>query len=92
MAASVASDQRRLRDYLEHRDRVSAAWREADVYAGYTLRVTPEELQRLGAQLDALIRPLIAALREDAPAGAELVTVGLSAFPRQEPRWSRPAP
>jgi DNA-binding transcriptional ArsR family regulator len=92
MAASVASDQRRLRDYLEHRDQVSAAWREADVYAAYTLRVTPEELRRLGAQLDALIRPLIAGLREDAPAGAELVTVGLSAFPHQEPRWSRPAP
>jgi DNA-binding transcriptional ArsR family regulator len=92
MAASVASDQRRLRDYLEHRDRVSPAWREADVYAGYTLRVTPDELRSLAAQLDALIRPLIAALREDAPTGAELVTVGLSAFPHQEPRWSRPSP
>ncbi len=67
MAASVASDQRHLRDYLEHRDEVSPAWREADVYAGYTLRITPEELQRLTAQLDGLIRPLIAALRETRP-------------------------
>lgn len=92
MAASVASDQRHLRDYLEHRDEVSPAWREADVYAGYTLRITPDELQRLTAQLDGLIRPLIAALREDPPAGAELVTLGLSAFPHQEPRWSRPPP
>lgn len=92
MAASVASDQRHLRDYLEHRDEVSPAWREADVYAGYTLRITPAELQQLTAQLDGLIRPLIAALREDPPAGAELVTLGLSAFPHQEPRWNRPLP
>ncbi len=92
MAASVASDQRRLRDYLEHRDEVSSSWREADVYSGYTLRITPRELERLATQLDALIRPLIAVLREDPPAGAELVTLGLSAFPHQEPRWRRPAP
>ena len=47
MAAAVAGDQRRVRDYLAHRDQVSARWREVDVYAGYRLRVTPDELARL---------------------------------------------
>ena len=91
-AAALASDQRRLRDYLEHRDRVRRAWREADVYAGYTLRLTPAELTRLADALDALIRPLIAGVRDDAPAEAELVTLGLHAYPQTEPPWNQPLP
>ena len=86
MAASLALEQRRLRDYLSHRDRVSGRWREADQYSSYVLRVTPAELSELGDRLDALIRPLIAATREDAPADAELVSMGLYAYPRQAQR------
>ena len=81
MAASLALEQRRLRDYLSHRDQVSGRWREADQYSSYVLRVTPAELSELGDRLDALIRPLIAATREDAPADAELVSMGLYAYP-----------
>lgn len=80
-AAALALDQRQVRDYLTHRDRTSAAWRRADLYSTYVLRVTPEELRALGRQLDALIRPLIAAHRE-APDGTDLVHLGLHAFPR----------
>jgi DNA-binding transcriptional ArsR family regulator len=83
MAASVALEQRGLRDYLSHRDRVSAQWREADQYSTYVLRITPAELSELGDQLDALIRPLIAATREDTPADAELVSVGVYGYPRR---------
>jgi DNA-binding transcriptional ArsR family regulator len=85
-AASLQLDQRLIRDYLTHRDRVSAAWREADVYSSYTLRVTPEELRDLVERLDGLIRPLIAATREHAPRDAELVHLGLQAFPRSWPQ------
>ena len=81
-AASLALDQRRVRDYLTHRDRTTAAWRRADIYSTYTLRVTPDELRALGQKLDALIRPLIAAPRA-ADDGAELVQLGLHAFPRE---------
>jgi DNA-binding transcriptional ArsR family regulator len=80
LAASLALEQRRQREYLSHRDRVAPAWREADQWAAYSLRVTPAELTQLAERLDALIRPLIAATREDAPEGAELVLVGLTAF------------
>jgi DNA-binding transcriptional ArsR family regulator len=84
LAASLALEQRRMRDYLTHRNEVSAAWREADQFAVYTVRVTPAELRRLAAQVDALIRPLIAANREEAPRTAELVDLGFYAFPRAE--------
>jgi DNA-binding transcriptional ArsR family regulator len=90
LSASVALDQRLLRDYLTHRDQTPERWREADQYMSYTVRVTPSELSRLGAQLDALIRPLIAALREAPPDDAQLVHVSLYAFPRTGSPWNRP--
>ena len=89
MAASLALEQRLLRDYLSHRDTVPAAWREVDLASSYTLRISPAELRVLGEQLDALIRPLIAAGRQSAPADAELVEVDLYAFPRTEAPWRR---
>ena len=91
MAASLALQQRLLRDYLSHRDAVPAAWREVDLASNYTLRITPDELRVLGEQLDALIRPLIAAGREATP-GSALVELDLFAFPRTEAPWSRTEP
>jgi DNA-binding transcriptional ArsR family regulator len=90
LAASVALDQRLLREYLTHRDEVAAPWREADLYSSYTLRVAPAELRRLAEGLDALIRPLIAAGRQAPPEDAELVHLGLHAFPRTGAPWSHP--
>lgn len=92
LAASLALEQRLVRDYLTHRDEVPAVWREADLTSSYTLRVSPGELSALGERLDALIRPLIAATRESAPADAELVQVELFAFPRTEAPWRRAEP
>lgn len=83
LAASVQLDQRLAREYLARRDRVAAAWRAADEYATYTLRATPKELSDLVDKLDALIRPLIAATRTDAPKRAALVHLSLQAFPRE---------
>ncbi len=85
LAASLQLDQRLARDYLAGRDSAPPQWRAADAYAKYTLRATPQELSELVDQLDALIRPLIAATRDDAPPAAELVHVGLQAFPRLGP-------
>ncbi len=82
MAASLQLDQPLTREYLTHRDRVSATWRESDAYSTYALRVTPTELHELIERVDGLIRPLIAATREHPPDSAELVHLGLYAFPR----------
>jgi DNA-binding transcriptional ArsR family regulator len=81
-AVSVQRDQRLLLDYVARRDAVDERWRHVDMYNSYTLRATPEELRELGDRLDALIRPYIAATREEAPDGADLVHVNLTAFPR----------
>jgi DNA-binding transcriptional ArsR family regulator len=88
LSASVALEQRLLRDYLSHRDAVSGAWRAADMCSSYMLRLTPDELHALGEQLDALIRPLIAAGRAEPPPDAELVHLDLFAFPRTGAPWS----
>jgi DNA-binding transcriptional ArsR family regulator len=102
MSASLALEQGRLRDYLGHRDRVSPDWRSADLHSAYTLRVTPAQLRRLGEQLDALIRPLIAAGAPAEPGEetvtggcpvdpqSEIVHLGLYAFPRTQAPWSHP--
>jgi DNA-binding transcriptional ArsR family regulator len=88
MAASLALQQRLAREYLSHRDTLPPAWRDADLASQYTLRLSPSELKRLGEQLDALIRPLIAAGRTAAPADAALVNLDLFAFPRLEAPWN----
>jgi DNA-binding transcriptional ArsR family regulator len=80
IAVSVQRDQRIVRGYLARRDDEPGEWRRADFYGGYTLRVAPDELRELTGALDALIRPYIAATREDTAPGSELVHVGLQAF------------
>lgn len=89
LSASVALEQGLLREYLANRDRVSDAWREADNASSYTLRLTPTELSELNAEIDALLRPLIAAQRTQAPPTAELVHVNVFAFPRAGEPWKR---
>lgn len=85
-AATLQRDQRLARDYLANRGRMPKAWQEASTYSNYTLRTTPDELRELVERLDELIRPYIAATRDDASSEAELVHLGLQAFNRS---WSR---
>jgi DNA-binding transcriptional ArsR family regulator len=89
LSASVALEQGLLREYLANRDQTPAAWREADTASSYTLRASVPELQRVMEEIDALLRPLIAARREGAPPDAELVHVNVFAFPRTGEPWQR---
>jgi predicted transcriptional regulator len=89
MSASLALEQGLLREYVAHRDQVSDAWREADNSSSYMVHVTPAELSELNGRIDALVRPLIAAHRTDAPPSAELVHVNVFAFPRIGEPWKR---
>jgi DNA-binding transcriptional ArsR family regulator len=81
MATSLQLDQRQARDYLVQRRHVEPRWRKVDSFNSYGLLVTPAELEDLVARLDALIRPYIAATREDAPKRAGQVQLALQAFP-----------
>jgi DNA-binding transcriptional ArsR family regulator len=86
LALALQRDQRMVRDHLARRDALPKRWRSADVYSTYTLRLDPSELRDLHAKLDALIRPYIAATREDAPRGSTVVHLGLQAFPKEVTR------
>jgi DNA-binding transcriptional ArsR family regulator len=65
---------------LAQRDELPEEWRDASLFAGYALRLTPAELKELGARLDALIRPYIGLTRGDAPDGSDVVALHLNAF------------
>jgi DNA-binding transcriptional ArsR family regulator len=83
-AVTLQLDQRRAREYLARRDREPSRWRRAAFYSAYTLRLTPKELSELERNLDALIRPYIAATRADRPRGSALVHLGTQAFRAKE--------
>ena len=83
-ALSLQLDQRRAREYLARRENEPRRWREAAFHNGYRLRVTPAELRDLRDELDALIRPYIAATRVDRPRGSALVQVGTQGFRLEE--------
>jgi DNA-binding transcriptional ArsR family regulator len=82
MAAALQLEYQLAREHLRTRDRLDAEWRETDAHMTYGLRVTPAELRSLVEQIDALIRPFIAATRVDAPAAAAVAEVSVLAFPR----------
>ena len=65
---------------VAQRDDQPEEWRDASLLTGYALRLTPDELKDLAANLDALIRPYIGLTRADAPEGADVVALHLSVF------------
>jgi DNA-binding transcriptional ArsR family regulator len=68
--------------FLDGRRDLDPEWREASTVHGYTLRTTPGELAALLERIDGLLRPYLVPVREDAPADARPVHVGVRAFPR----------
>jgi hypothetical protein len=83
-ALSLHRDQQLARDVLTRLAELSPSWRRAATHYGYTLRMTAAELTELTTRLDALIRPYIAATRDDADASSALVHLDFSAFPTAE--------
>lgn len=84
-AVALQRDQRLAREFLTRRAGLDAAWRTVSGLSTYTLKLTPDEAAELLGRLDALIRPYIAAVRDDDPAGAALVHLGLQSFPLEQP-------
>jgi hypothetical protein len=80
-ALSLHRDQQLARDALTRLAELSPTWRRAATHNSYTLRMTAAELTELAIGLDALIRPYIAATRDDADAASTLVHLDISAFP-----------
>jgi DNA-binding transcriptional ArsR family regulator len=56
------------------------AWRAAEAYQNYSLKLTASELSQLVGQIDGLVRPFIAMTRDEAPGDAEVASLRLLAF------------
>ena len=82
IGASIQLDYQLAREHLRRRDQIEGEWRDIDAHLNYGLRVTPAELRSIVEQMDAIVRPYIAATRDDAPDDAALATLSLLAFPR----------
>jgi DNA-binding transcriptional ArsR family regulator len=84
LAGSLANDQTLTQRFLDSVDTLEPAWQQAAALNMYALRVTVPELDQLNAAIDALIRPYIATIREDAPSDARPVHASWRAVPRVE--------
>lgn len=81
LAATRIDENARLAyAFLDRVDRLTPDWREAVGFSNYALRISADELRRLGEELDSLIRPFIAPVRADAPDDAEIVHLAIEAI------------
>jgi len=88
LEASLQLDYQLAREHVRTRATVPEEWRDVEAHATYGLQVTPDELRSIVEQLDAVIRPFLAATRTDAPEDAGHAHLSLTAFPR--PQFGRP--
>ena len=83
---SVALDEnlRLARHYLSHLDRLTDEWHRAASFSTFALLVNADELRSVVEAIDAIVRPLRAAVRVDAPDDARSVRVSIDAFARTD--------
>ena len=84
VATGLAEDLRLARHHLDHADELPPEWQDAAEFSTYGLLVTVDEVAALVAAIDALARPLRAAVRRTAPPGARAVRLVVDAFARTD--------
>jgi DNA-binding transcriptional ArsR family regulator len=82
--ARFSQDELLAQRFLDSISDLAPDWQAASELNTYSLRVTPDELTNLNEAIDALIRPYVTTIREDAPAEARPVQASWRAFPRIE--------
>ena len=80
LSVQLDEEARLARAHLRGLDELPSEWQETSAFNRYGLLLTPAELRELVERLDALIRPYIRMTRDDAPAEARPVHLGLRAF------------
>ena len=80
LSVQLDEEARLARAHLRGLDELPRAWQDTSAFNRYGLLLTPAELGQLVDRLDALIRPYIRMTRDDAPAEARPVHLGLRAF------------
>lgn len=83
-AAQVDEHTRLAHAFLRRVAPNDPTWRAAANFSNYGLLVTPEELRRLSEEIDRLVRPYRAPVRDDAPADAAPVHLSVTAFRHPE--------
>jgi DNA-binding transcriptional ArsR family regulator len=78
--AGIDEEARIAHAAIDAMETLDPPWHEASIGQTFGLRVTAQELAKLGAAIDAILRPYIALTREDAPPDAQPVHVSLTAF------------
>lgn len=66
--------------YLAREELLPERWTQVSGASGYSLNLTPDELDSLMGAIDALIRPYVRPIRADAPEGSAVVNVTLRVF------------
>jgi DNA-binding transcriptional ArsR family regulator len=84
VGATLHQEQLLTQRFLDTSDQLDPEWRDAAGLSTYAVTVTPAELTELVETIDALLRPYVSPIRENAPEGARPVHVGVRAFLRIE--------
>ena len=84
ISVGIDENVRLARHYLSHVADVPAAWQNVAAFSTYALLVNVDELGRVLDSIDAIVRPLRGAARENAPEDARAVRFSLEAFPRMD--------
>lgn len=77
---SLARDEELTRQARRRHAGQPSQWRAAEVYHDYALKLTAAELAELTDQIDRLVRPYIAMIRQQAPEDAQVALLRLLAF------------
>jgi DNA-binding transcriptional ArsR family regulator len=80
LGSDLRQDQQLTQRFLDRTEEVPPEWRDAGALDSYSLTVTPEELTELAAKVDALLRPYVTTIRDDAPPEARTVHAAFRAF------------
>jgi len=84
ISTGLDENLRLARHYLSHLDDVPEPWQDAAAFSTYALMLTPDELRDVMEAIDAIVRPLRGAARQDAPTDARPVRLSLEAFVRTD--------
>lgn len=77
---SLARDEEMTRRARRRHHEQPPAWRAAEAFHNYALKLTAAELADLLGEIDRLVRPFIAMTREDAAGDADVALLRLLAF------------
>jgi DNA-binding transcriptional ArsR family regulator len=80
----LREDEALAQRFLDTVEDLEPEWQQAATMNGYSLRITPAELEALNVTIDALVRPYVAPIRTDAPPEARPVRASWRAFLRIE--------